>query len=111
MDVFVRFWDDKSGNEMTKYFDSQFLSRPSVKSLYEQLANSTQELSKNTFYSCLCMDQMRILKSLDCWMSRGTNVKYHELKMGETTLLVLHGALQTGIEKVDWQLNKFMKAI
>ena len=57
------------------------------------------------------MDQMRILKSLDCWMSRGTNAKYHELKMGETTLLVLHGALQTGIEKVDWQLNKFMKAI
>ena len=111
MDVFVRFWDDKSGNEMTKYFDSQFLSRPSVKSLYEQLANSTQELSKNTFYSCLCMDQMRILKSLDCWMSRGTNAKYHELKMGETTLLVLHGAFQTGIKKVDWQLDKIMKAI
>ena len=56
--MFVRFWDDKSGKAMTKYFDSQFLSRPNAKSLYEHLENSIQELTNKTFYSCLWMDQM-----------------------------------------------------
>ena len=36
MDLSVRFWDDKSGKMITKYFDSQFLSRLSGNLLYEQ---------------------------------------------------------------------------
>ena len=36
MDLSVMFRDDKSGKMITKYFDSQFLSRPSGNLLYEQ---------------------------------------------------------------------------
>ena len=65
MVVFVRFWDYISGKVMTKYFNSQFLSRPSAKLLHELLGHLIQELSKNIFHSCLWMDQIWILKSSD----------------------------------------------
>ena len=40
MDVAVRFWNDKTGLAETKYFDSQFLRRPTAQNLCDSLYKS-----------------------------------------------------------------------
>ena len=60
MDVYVRFWDNKSGKLiMIKFFDSQFLSWNNAISLYEHLENSIQELPKKHLLQ-LFMDRPNI---------------------------------------------------
>ena len=40
MDVAVRFWNEKTGLAETKYFDSQFLRRPTAQNFCDSLYKS-----------------------------------------------------------------------
>ena len=55
MGVAVHFWNGKTGLAETKYFDSQFLRRPTAQNLFDSLYKSIGELEKNKLLQ-LAMD-------------------------------------------------------
>ena len=112
MDIQLRFWSDSDGLVKTRYYDSQFLSRPNAENLASSLSESLTGISMQKMHY-LAMDgpyvNWNVFELLNA--ERCENEFPSLINIGSCGLHVVHGAFKTGFQSVDWDLNKVFKAM
>ena len=112
MNVVVRFWNDKTGLAETKYFDPQFLRRPTVQNLFGSLYESMSELKKTKSFQ-LAVDgpnvNWNVLDLLDDELVSDNFSK--TLNITNCAQHTVHGSLKNGFQKSTWNMDKLLKSI
>ena len=96
----LRFWNESSVQAKTRYFDSQFLLRPSANNLLEPLTAAIKDLSQEKLI------QLSIDGPSTNWF-----VLDKVVKLGCCGLHVLHGAFKAAFQATDLSLDKILKAM
>ena len=112
MDAAVRFWNHKTGLAETKYFDSQFLRRPTAHNLFDSLYESMSELEKNKLLQ-LAMDSPNVnWNVLDLLDDKLVSDNFSKtLNIGSCAQHTVHGSLKSGFQKSTWNMDKLLKSI
>ena len=112
MDVALRFWNEKKGQAETKYYDSQFLSRPNAENLYAGLETSMKGLDKANLLQ-LAMDgpkvNWNVLSILNDKLESENFSK--TIDIGSCAQHTIHGAFKDGFQKSSWKIDKLLKSI
>ena len=112
MDINVRYWDTKKNIAVTRYFDSAFLDRPNASNLLDSLQESTKPLPGEKFLQ-LAMDgpnvNWNVLDGLDEQLIENGHTK--TINIGSCAQHIVHGALQNGFCKTDWNIDKVLKSM
>ena len=107
MDCTIRFWNNETGVVCSRYFDSKFLLQPNSKNLFEKLLESTKLLGLSTLLQLL-MDgpnvNWDVLKLM--YTHQGEMEHPNIISIGNCSLQIIHGALQSGINSQDWEIAK-----
>ena len=110
MDIQLRFWSDSDGLVKTRYYDSQFLSRPNAENLTSSLSESLTGISLQKMHHLsigglyVNWNVFELLNAERCEFPSLINI-------GSCGLHVVHSAFKTGFQSVDWDLNKVFKAM
>ena len=112
MDINIRYWDSKEKKVKTRYLDSQFLEQPNADNLLQRLKTAIKDLKEESILQ-LAIDRpnvnWEVLRKLDDTLVEDCLNK--TLNIGSCAQHVIHGAFQTGSSKIEWQLDKVMKAM
>ena len=110
-DISIRFWDDTAGEAATRYFESRFFKWPNVGNILEELFKATTNLLIKSL-SMLSMDgpntNCSVNEKLKNIWSREEVPQLFEV--GSCGLHVIHGAFQSAVKTIGWELEKFLKA-
>ena len=110
MDISVWFWDDITGETVTRCFDSRFFKRQNADNILEELLKATTNLSTKSL-SMLSMDgpntNWSVHKKLKNIRSREEVPQLFEV--GSCGLHVIHGAFLSGVKTSRWEIEKFFK--
>ena len=111
MDISIRLWDDIVGKAVTRYFDSRFFKRPNADNILQELLKATTNLPTKIL-SMLSMDgpntNWTAHEKLKNIRSREENPQLFEV--GSCGLHVIHGAFQSAVKTIGWEIEKFLKA-
>ena len=107
MDIQIRFWNNSSNLACTSYLDSQYLHRPNADNLVKALSDSLVNLD-TTCMIHLSMDgpntNWKILKPIQ--NRRQANEQASLVNLQSCSLHVVSGALQTGVNSCNLNLDK-----
>ena len=110
MDVQIRFWDEETSSVTTRYFDSQFLSRPNALNLVNAINAAVIDLDKSKMIH-LSMDgpntNWAVFKEIQ--KKRKQEEKSPLLNLQSCGLHNVSGALQTGFSSTNWELEKVLQ--
>ena len=112
MDVNIRYWGGEKNVALSVYYDSRFILNPNAVNLTEELLNAIKDLDMGKFLH-LGMDgpntNWNVLDLInDHQVANGFQ---KTLDIGSCSLHILHGAFQTGIMKLGWEIAKVLKAL
>ena len=112
MDVHIRFWDETQRNVATRYFASAFLGHARAPDLLEKFKGVFNEKSLSKLIQ-VSMDGPSVnwkfideLSNDDAFGSDESEL----LEIGSCGLHVVHGAFQTGLNAVNWNVNSTLRA-
>ena len=109
--VALRFWNEKKDQAETKYYDSQFLTRPNAENLYSGLETSMKGLDKVKLLQ-LAMDgpnvNWNVLNILDDKLESENSPQ--NLNIGSCALHAVHGAFRDGFQKSSWKTGNLLKS-
>ena len=112
MDINVHYWGTKKNIAVTRYFDSALLDRPNASNLLDSLQESTKPIPGEKFLQ-LAMDganvNWNVLDGLDEQLIENGHTK--TINIGSCAQHIVHGALQNGFCKTDWNLDKVLKSM
>ena len=112
MDINVRYRYTKKNIAVTRYFDSAFLDCPNASNLLDSLQESTKPLLGEKFLQ-LAMDgpnvNWNVLDGLDEQLIENGHTK--TINIGSCAKHIVHGALQNGFCKTDWNIDKVLKSM
>ena len=107
----VHYWDRKNIG-VRRYFDSVFLDCPNASNLLDSLQESTKPLPGEEFLQ-LAMDgpnvNWNVLDGLDEQLIENGHTK--TINIGSCVQHIVHGTLQNGFCKTDWNIDKVLKSM
>ena len=112
MDISVWFWDDITGETVTRCFDSRFFKRQNADNILEELLKATTNLPTKSL-SMLSMDGPNTNWSVH---KKLKNIRSCEkvpqlFEVGSCGLHVIHGAFQSGVKTTGWEIEKNFKGM
>ena len=112
MDIGICFWNEEKGLAETRYFDSQFLSRPNASNLVECIMNSCKTLKLENLLQ-LSMDgpsvNWAVLQQINTKLEKYDN---ECVNIGSCGQHILHGSFKTGFtDGADWNVHKILKSL
>ena len=106
MDVAVRFWNEKTGLAGTKYFNTQFLRRPTAENLLDGLYESMNELEKNKLLQLAWNGPNVNWNILDLLDDKLVSDNFSKtLNIGSCAQHTVHGSLENGFQKSTWNMD------
>ena len=111
IDLNIRFWNNNLNRVESRYFDSQFLGYPTAKNLLESLKTSLTMINSIDLTQ-LSMDRPSVnWLLLDLLKKQRVQQELPKLlNIGSCSLHVIHGAFKSGLQSVEWNIGKLMKA-
>ena len=110
IDVQIRYWNEIAKQVGTRFFEFQFPRRPNAKKLFDCLITLLDDLPSERFFQ-LSIDGPNTSWSVLTMLHDGRYEKDYPkiIDIGSCSLHVLHGAFKSGVEAIDWFLNKIWK--
>ena len=112
MDVVLRYFNNESCLVETSNFDSDSLKRPNSHNLHDKLLESLSTLDLGKLLQVLMDGPDVNWNVLELHSSCREQNEFSKLiNIGSCGLLMLHGALRTGLMETNWEINKVLHAM
>lgn len=114
MDLFVRYFDINKNMVRTRYYNSVFLGSTTAENLFNGFNECLTPLHKKSILQ-VCMDgpnvNLSFMKKLGDQLKEEYPDEKQLVNIGVCGLHVVHGAMKTGMNSVQWQLSTFLRDI
>ena len=112
MDLQLRFFDNVKGEVITRYFDSRFVYRPNAVNLTNEIIDSIKEFDAIKM-TMLGMDGPNVNWAIFEKVNKERETHEHPPlhNIGSCGLHSIHGAFESGILAVDWEIHKILKSM
>lgn len=112
MDIVIRFWNDETNADSSRYFGSSFLGQASAQCLFTSFKEALTEVPL-TMLMQISMDGPAVnWKFLDLLVDslQEDHDGAHLIEMGSCSLHIIHGTFQTGHKASGWSVNAYLRA-
>lgn len=116
MDIMVNYWDESVSRINTRYLNSLFLEKSTASNMLQELLtcveSSNLSLEKLVQLSTDGPNvNLKLIFDLRTHMREHLTSEQQILDVGTCSLHIINGAYKTGLTKVGWKLNQFLRAI
>lgn len=114
MDVFIRYFDNKSNKVFTRYYGSSFLGHAKADDLVENFYKVLKELPKENMLQ-ISMDgpnvNLSFLSKVDQDIKVERPLGKHLIEIGICSLHAVNGSLKCALLTVKWDIHLFLRDV